>query len=125
MKFFSEGGLKVLSKNVGKVMALIYRSDVRLSVLHIFMLLFTSILPLALLYGTKYLVDAVERLIRSPQAGIPPEIWFFVAFFCAVYLANRLFSVFDAYISGLLGEKTVNNIQRMIQKQSAEVDMAY
>ena len=125
MKFFSEGGLKVLSKNVGKVMALIYRSDVRLSVLHIFMLLFTSILPLALLYATKYLVDAVERLIRSPQAGIPPEIWFFVAFFCAVYLANRLFSVFDAYISGLLGEKTVNNIQRMIQKQSAEVDMAY
>ena len=118
-------GMKSLLCNLGKVVRLIYRSDRRLCLLHVSMLLFTSVLPLALLYAVKYLVDAVERLIRTPQAGISPEIWFFVGLFCLVYLANRIFSIFDGYISGLLGEKTVNNIQRMIQRQSAEVDMAY
>ena len=118
-------GVKSLLHNLGKVVRLICRSDVRLSLLHVVMLLFTSVLPLMLLYAVKYLVDAVEQLVRTPQAGIPHEIWLFVGLFCVVYLANRLFSIFDGYISGLLGEKTVNNIQRLIQKQSAEVDMAY
>ena len=126
-KFFMvpKEGVKSLLHNLGKVVRLICRSDVRLSLLHVVMLLFTSVLPLMLLYAVKYLVDAVEQLVRTPQAGIPHEIWLFVGLFCVVYLANRLFSIFDGYISGLLGEKTVNNIQRLIQKQSAEVDMAY
>lgn len=118
-------GLKELSQNLGKVLGLIYRSDRRLSLLHVLMLLCTSILPLALLYAVKYLVDAVEQLVRSPHDGLPGEIWLVVALFGLVYLLNRLCSIFDGYISGLLGEKTVNNIQRMIQKQSAEVDMSY
>ena len=118
-------GLKELSQNLGKVLGLIYRSDRRLSLLHVLMLLCTSILPLALLYAVKYLVDAVEQLVRSPHDGMPGEIWLVVTLFVLVYLLNRLCSIFDGYISGLLGEKTVNNIQRMIQKQSAEVDMSY
>lgn len=96
-----------------------------MSLVHVLMLLCTSVLPLALLYAVKYLVDAVEQLVRSPQGGVPGEIWLFVAVFGLIYLFNRLCSIFDGYISGLLGEKTVNNIQRMIQRQSAEVDMSY
>ena len=118
-------GLKELSQNLRKVLGLIYRSDRRLSLVHVLMLLCTSVLPLALLYAVKYLVDAVEQLVRSPQGGVPGEIWLFVAVFGLIYLFNRLCSIFDGYISGLLGEKTVNNIQRMIQRQSAEVDMSY
>ncbi|MBO7465049.1 MAG: ABC transporter ATP-binding protein, partial [Bacteroidales bacterium] len=118
-------GLKELSQNLRKVLGLIYRSDRRLSLVHVLMLLCTSVLPLALLYAVKYLVDAVEQLVRSPQGGVPGEIWLFVAVFGLIYLFNRLCSIFDGYISGLLGEKTVNNIQRMIQMQSAEVDMSY
>ena len=113
-----------LYKNVIKAVALIFRSDRRLSMLHLILLVFVSVLPL-LLYAVRYLVDAVEQMIRFPSGHIPSEVWGILAAFCAIYLLNRWFSIFDSYISGLLGEKTVNNIQRMIQKQSAELDMSY
>lgn len=118
-------GLKSLFRNLRKVFGLIFRSDRRLLLLHVLMMLYTSVLPLALLYAVKYLVDAVERLVRLPHEGLSTGVWVCVAAFCLIYLLNRLCSIFDGYISGLLGEKTVNNIQRMIQKQSAEVDMSY
>ncbi|MBR6919218.1 MAG: ABC transporter ATP-binding protein, partial [Bacteroidales bacterium] len=60
-----------------------------------------------------------------PHGGLSAGVWICVAAFCLIYLLNRLCSIFDGYISGLLGEKTVINIQRMIQRQSAEVDMSY
>ena len=112
-------------RNLRKVLGLIVRSDRRLLLLHVLMMLCTSLLPLALLYAVKYLVDAVEQLVRLPHGGLSTGVWICVAAFCLIYLLNRLCSIFDGYISGLLGEKTVNNIQRMIQKQSAEVDMSY
>lgn len=112
-------------RNLRKVLGLICRSDRRLLLLHVLMMLCTSLLPLALLYAVKYLVDAVEQLVRLPHGGLPTGVWICVAAFCLIYLLNRLCSIFGGYISGLLGEKTVNNIQRMIQKQSAEVDMSY
>ena len=118
-------GLKSLFRNLRKVLGLICRSDRRLLLLHVLMMLCTSLLPLALLYAVKYLVDAVEQLVRLPHGGLSTGVWICVAAFCLIYLLNRLCSVFGGYISGLLGEKTVNNIQRMIQKQSAEVDMSY
>lgn len=118
-------GLKSLFRNLRKVLGLIVRSDRRLLLLHVLMMLCTSLLPLALLYAVKYLVDAVEQLVRLPHGGLPTGVWICVAAFCLIYLLNRLCSIFGGYISGLLGEKTVNNIQRMIQKQSAEVDMSY
>ncbi len=118
-------GLKSLFRNLRKVFGLIFRSDRRLLLLHVLMMLCTSVLPLALLYAVKYLVDAVEQLVRLPHGGLSTGVWVCVAAFCLIYLLNRLCSIFDGYISGLLGEKTVNNIQRMIQKQSAEVDMSY
>ena len=112
-------------RNLRKVLGLICRSDRRLLLLHVLMMLCTSLLPLALLYAVKYLVDAVEQLVRLPHGGLSAGVWICVAAFCLIYLLNRLCSIFDGYISGLLGEKTVINIQRMIQKQSAEVDMSY
>ena len=112
-------------RNLRKVLGLIVRSDRRLLLLHVLMMLCTSLLPLALLYAVKYLVDAVEQLVRLPHGGLSAGVWICVAAFCLIYLLNRLCSIFGGYISGLLGEKTVNNIQRMIQKQSAEVDMSY
>ena len=112
-------------RNLRKVLGLIVRSDRRLLLLHVLMMLCTSLLPLALLYAVKYLVDAVEHLVRLPHGGLSAGVWICVAAFCLIYLLNRLCSIFGGYISGLLGEKTVNNIQRMIQKQSAEVDMSY
>lgn len=112
-------------RNLRKVLGLIVRSDRRLLLLHVLMMLCTSVLPLALLYAVKYLVDAVEQLVRLPHGGLSAGVWICVAAFCLIYLLNRLCSIFGGYISGLLGEKTVNNIQRMIQKQSAEVDMSY
>ena len=112
-------------RNLRKVLGLICRSDRRLLLLHVLMMLCTSLLPLALLYAVKYLVDAVEQLVRLPHGGLSAGVWICVAAFCLIYLLNRLCSIFGGYISGLLGEKTVNNIQRMIQKQSAEVDMSY
>ena len=118
-------GLKSLFRNLRKVLGLIVRSDRRLLLLHVLMMLCTSLLPLALLYAVKYLVDAVEQLVRLPHGGLSAGVWICVAAFCLIYLLNRLCSIFGGYISGLLGEKTVNNIQRMIQKQSAEVDMSY
>ncbi len=118
-------GLKSLFRNLRKVLGLIVRSDRRLLLLHVLMMLCTSLLPLALLYAVKYLVDAVEQLVRLPHGGLSTGVWICIAAFCLIYLLNRLCSIFDGYISGLLGEKTVINIQRMIQKQSAEVDMSY
>lgn len=112
-------------RNLRKVLGLIVRSDRRLLLLHVLMMLCTSLLPLALLYAVKYLVDAVEQLVRLPHGGLSTGVWICIAAFCLIYLLNRLCSIFDGYISGLLGEKTVINIQRMIQKQSAEVDMSY
>lgn len=114
-----------LYKNVSKAVALIFKSDRRLSILHLTLLVFVSVLPLLLLYAVRYLVDAVEQMIRYPSGHIPVAVWTVLAVFCLIYLLNRWFSILDGYVSGLLGEKTVNNIQRRIQKQSAELDMSY
>lgn len=119
------GKFKELYENVCKAIALIFRSDRRLSVLHLFLLVIVSVLPLLLLYAVRYLVDAVEQMILFPSGHIPAEVWVILAVFCLIYLLNRCFSILDNYIAGLLGEKTVNDIQRRIQKQSAELDLSY
>ena len=113
------------NESIRKALLLIFHSSLSLSILYIFLMVLEALLPLALLYAIKYLVDVVTQLLRQPEAFADGTLYRCVALFCGLLLLNRVGSIFQSVVSELLGKKTVDHIQDKIQRQSARLDLAY
>ncbi|HZK03654.1 MAG TPA: ABC transporter ATP-binding protein [Bacteroidaceae bacterium] len=108
-----------------KAFALIYNSDKKLFSTRIFLMILESVLPIALLYIIKYMIDMVEAIISSPDSINMTQVLIFVIILCTVYVLNELTVVFDNFINEILGQKMVDRVSRIIQQKSMELDMSY
>ena len=81
-----------------------------------------SILPLALLFMVKYMIDLVETIINSPDTVNMAQVWVFLVVLCGIYILNELSGVLDNFINEILGQKMVDRVSKMLQQKSVELD---
>lgn len=108
-----------------RAFGLIYSSDKKLFSIRAFLMVLESILPLALLFMVKYMIDLVETIINSPDTVNMAQVWVFLVVLCGIYILNELSGVLDNFINEILGQKMVDRVSKMLQQKSVELDMSY
>lgn len=85
--------------------------------------LLQSVLPLVNLYILKLLVDSVEAGIRGtgePQAVVP-----YLLAMVGVFLLNRIVAALNNVNNDVLGQRLIDYLSDIMQRQAARLDMAY
>lgn len=85
--------------------------------------LLSSLLPLANLYILKLLVDSVTDAVRgmSPATVCLPYL---LAMVC-VFLFNRIVAALNAVNNDVLGQRLIDYMSDLMQRQAARLDIAY
>ena len=85
--------------------------------------LLQSVLPLVNLYILKLLVDSVEAGVRG--MGNPNDVIPYLVAMVAVFLLNRIVSALNSINNDVLGQRLVDYLSDIMQRQAARLDMAY
>ena len=85
--------------------------------------LLQSVLPLVNLYILKLLVDSVEVGVRG--MGNPNDVIPYLVAMVAVFLLNRIVSALNSINNDVLGQRLVDYLSDIMQRQAARLDMAY
>ena len=85
--------------------------------------LLQSVLPLVNLYILKLLVDSVEAGVRG--LGDPKQVVSYLLAMVCVFLLNRVVSALNNINNDVLGQRLVDYLSDVMQRQAARLDMAY
>ena len=83
-----------------------------------------GVLPLASLYLTKLMVDAVTASLRSPTSHFSRVLWLILGL-GGVALAGALCGSLAALVGEVQGQAVTDHVQSLIHAQSVGVDLAY
>ena len=112
-------------KKLWQALILVRRCDRRSFRLRVVYVVLQSLLPLVNLYILKLLVDAVTAAATHtvPTAVFSPLT--LLAAMVAVFLLNRIVGALNGINNDILGQKLVDYMADIMQRQSARLDMAY
>lgn len=110
-------------KKLWQAFLLVRRCDRRSFRLRLLYVTLQSVLPLVNLYILKLLVDAVEDGVRGN--GSMEGVMLYLAVMVFVFLANRIVSALNAVNNDVLGQRLVDYMADLMQRQAARLDMAY
>jgi ATP-binding cassette, subfamily B, bacterial len=109
-------------RNTPVVLRIVWASGGTVVVLGIVFRLCVSLLPIALLWVTKLIVDTVVHVVSTHQA-IPARLWYLVlAEFCLAVLSSTLSRVVD-YLDSLLADNYMRHVSIQVMKHAAELDL--
>ena len=98
------------------------RRSFRLRVLYVVL---QSVLPLVNLYILKLLVDAVTAAATQSVSPVAIQPLVLLAAMVTVFLLNRIVSALNAVNNDVLGQRLVDYMADIMQRQAARLDMAY
>lgn len=114
-------------KNLWKALMMVHRCNRRSFWLRVLYVILQSVLPLVNLYLLKLLIDEVTFAVTS--AGEMPlgttHVWTYLWAMCAVFLLNRVVSALNGVNNDVLGQRLVDYVSDLLQRQSAQLDMQY
>jgi ATP-binding cassette, subfamily B, bacterial len=109
-------------RNVPAVLKIVWDSGPSVVIFGLVARLFSSLLPVALLWITKLIIDTIVHAVSVHQA-VPPRLWWLVAaeFFVAV-LNSVLVRTID-YSDSLLADKYTRYISVRVMNHAASLDL--
>lgn len=85
-----------------------------------------GLLPLAVLYLTKLLIDAVTQGITEPSSrSMPTSITVILSMLAGVAVASALLTVVASLISRIQAQVVTDHMHTILQAKSVEVDLEY
>ncbi|MFA7361282.1 MAG: ABC transporter ATP-binding protein [Candidatus Kapaibacterium sp.] len=111
--------------NLKEAVKFVYRSDRKLFKGRIFLILFQSTLPLALLYLLKLLVDVITGIAAKTGGYGINDIWLYAGLFCGVFLLTKLSDILKQLNDDISFQKLMDYMSVLIQKKSTELDLAF
>lgn len=114
-------------KQLWQALMLVRRCDRPAFVRRVVYVVLQSVLPLLNLYLLKLLVDEVALAVGS-GAGLSfdaSRVGACLAAMCAVFLANRVVAALNAVNNDILGQRLVDHVSDLLQRQSARLDMQF
>ena len=112
-------------KQLWKALTLVVRCDRGSFWRRVVYVFLQSLLPLVNLYVLKLLVDSVSDSVlsgTSPTSHLSPLVC--LAVMCAVFLLNRVISALNSVNNDVLGQRLIDYMSDIMQRQAAEVDLA-
>ena len=104
-------------KQLFRTLALIYRCDRGATIRNALYVVFLSLLPLVNLYILKLLIDSLERGDSGSWAV-------YLGIMCAVFLLHRTISSLADINHDVLGQRMMDYMGDIVQRQATSVDMA-
>jgi ATP-binding cassette, subfamily B, bacterial len=124
-KSFLAGWVERLSalRNVPAVLKIVWTSGAPVVVFGVVSRLFASLLPLALLWITKLIIDDIVRAI-STHRPVPSDFWWLVAAEFSVAVLSSILTRAIDYSDALLADKYTRHVSIAVMKHAAELDLA-
>lgn len=109
-------------RNVPVVLRIVWESGRAVVALGVAFRLVASLSPLALLWVTKLIIDAVVHVVTAHQP-VPVRLWYLVALeFALALFANTLSRVID-YLDSLLADNYTRHVSIQVMKHAADLDL--
>ena len=114
-------------KNLWKALLMVHRCRPSSCWLRVADVVLQSVLPLVNLYLLKMLIDEITVIVAA-HGDFPlgtSDVYTFLWAMCAVFLANRVVSALNGVNNDILGQRLVDYVSDLMQRQSARLDMQY
>jgi ATP-binding cassette subfamily B protein len=112
----------VALRNVPPVLKIVWESGPLVVALGLVFRLFTSLLPIALLYVTKLIIDRVVAAVSTHQP-VTRGFWWLVAAEFALALVSSVLARAVDYLDALLADKYTRHVSIRVMKHAAELDL--
>jgi ATP-binding cassette subfamily B protein len=109
-------------RNVPPVLGIVWQSGPAVVATGLIFRLFASLLPMALLWITKLIIDGIVRAVSAHQMVQPRFWWLVAAEFGLAVLGTILTRIID-YLDSLLADKYTRHISIRVMKHAAELDL--
>lgn len=109
-------------RNVPPVLAIVWQSGPVVVAFGLFFRLISSLLPLALLWVTKLIIDGIVHAVSLHQA-VSPRFWWLVATEFVLAMITSVVARGTDYLDGLLAEKYTRHVSVLVMKHAAELDL--
>jgi ATP-binding cassette, subfamily B, bacterial len=110
-------------RNLPKFFQLIWQTNKPLTIANICLRLISSMLPLAILYVGKLIIDEVIRLIESGGTDDMTYLWTIIALELGLALVSDILSRSITLVDSLLGDLFSNNTSVELIRHSAKLDL--
>ena len=109
-------------RNVPLVLRIVWESGGTVVALGLIFRMFAALLPIALLWVTKLIIDTVVHVVNTHQAA-PTRLWHLVAIeFGLAVLASVLSRAVD-FLDALLADNYTRHVSIKVMKHAAELDL--
>jgi ATP-binding cassette, subfamily B, bacterial len=109
-------------RNVPVVLRIVWESGGSVVALNLIFRIFSSLLPMALLWVTKLIIDSIVHVISTHQA-VPERLWYLVGIeFGLAVLASVLSRTID-YLDALLADNYTRHVSIQVMKHAADLDL--
>src|SRR5215469_2884433 len=112
----------VALRNVPSALRIVWQSGRSVVVLDLIARVAASVLPLALLWVTKLIIDSIVHPAALSH-GVSKRQWELVAFEFAIAVAISVLSRFIDYLDSLLAEKYMRYVSLLVMKHAATLDL--
>src|SRR5581483_9315387 len=109
-------------RNVPPVLRIVWDSGRRVVALGLLFRLFVSLLPIALLWITKLIIDSIVHALTTHQA-VPSKFWWLVAAEFALAVTSSLLVRVIDYLDSLLADKYTRHVSIEVMKHASELDL--
>jgi ATP-binding cassette, subfamily B, bacterial len=109
-------------RNVPPVLKIVWESGPLVVSLGVFFRVIASVLPIALLWITKLIIDGIVHSVSSHQP-VQPRFWWLVAGeFSLAVISSMLARTVD-YLDSLLADKYMRHVSIQVMKHASELDL--
>jgi ATP-binding cassette, subfamily B, bacterial len=109
-------------RNVPPVLKIVWESGPLVVSLGIFFRIVASLLPIALLWITKLIIDGIVHSVSSHQP-VPRHFWWLVAGEFALALFSSILARTVDYLDSLLADKYTRHVSIQVMKHASELDL--
>jgi ATP-binding cassette, subfamily B, bacterial len=109
-------------RNIPPVLRIVWESGPRVIVLGLFFRLLVSVLPVALLWIAKLIIDGIVHVVTTHQ-GVPRHFWWLVAGEFTLAICGSLFSRAIDYFDSLFADNYTRHVSIEVMKHAAGLDL--
>src|SRR4029077_3862627 len=109
-------------RNIPPVLGIVWRSGPLVVTLGLVLRLFTALLPIALLWIAKLVIDSIVHIVTSHTA-VPTRLWWLVAAEFGLALVSGLLARLTDYFDSLLADKYTHHVSIEVMKHASQLDL--
>ena len=109
-------------RNIPPVLGIVWRSGPLVVSLGLLFRLFSALLPIALLWVAKLIIDLIVQTVTA-HAAVQPRLWWLVAAEFGLAIAAGLLARLIDYFDSLLADKYTRHVSIEVMKHASQLDL--